>query len=139
MGRQMLKYISFSFTPYPYISYHCSASISLGFLQFSNSVIQSRGLEGLWAKVDQWLVFKIKFYWSTAMPISLYIVYDYFCIVIAQFSNCNRDPQNSQRLKYLLPDTSQKFTGPRSRAFGSYGHRMEREKVLYLFPFESRL
>lgn len=37
------------------------------------------------------LVFQIKFYCSTAMPICLHIVCGCYCVPTAQLSNCNRD------------------------------------------------
>ena len=39
----------------------------------------------------EFLFLSIKFYWNTAMPFHLHIVYGCFCPVRAEFTSCSRD------------------------------------------------
>lgn len=43
---------------------------------------------------------QINFYWNTAMLFPLYVVHGCFSMIMAELSNCVRDPQS---LEYLLP------------------------------------
>ena len=85
---------------------------------FQQEILLFRGQPIVAYRPDQahHLLLKIKFYWTTATPICLCIVYDCFHAITAESNGCDRDRMAHRAEKYLLSGPLGKnFAKPWSR------------------------